>query len=163
MPAARCSTCRTPARASPANPVVSLLAPNRSFGRLNAVPRADGSMADLTQFPQPIDSEELLQLQDISGPVTLHYVDAGWALVLDWDRSLLPDMMLWVSHRGRRHAPWNGRHWALGLEPVNGAFDLGRVATPPADHPLAAHPGIALQPGLPWVLRYRLSARPAQP
>jgi hypothetical protein len=147
----------------PANPVVSLLAPNRSFDRLNAVPRADGSVADLTHYPQPIDSEELLQLQDISGPVTLHYVDAGWALVLDWDRTLLPDMMLWVSHRGRRHAPWNGRHWALGLEPVNGAFDLGRVATPPADHPLAAHPGIALQPGVPWVLRYRLSAQPARP
>ncbi len=147
----------------PANPRVSLLAPNRRFDRLTAVPRADGSVADLTHFPQPIDSEELLQLQDISGPVTLIYVDAGWALVLDWDRALLPDMMLWVSHRGRQHAPWNGRHWALGLEPLNGAFDLGRVATPPAGHPLAAHPGIVLQAGAPWVLRYRISARPEQP
>jgi hypothetical protein len=144
----------------PANPGVSLLAPNQTFDHLNAVPRADGSVADLAHYPQTIDSEELLQLQDISGPVTMHYLDAGWALTLDWDRALLPDLMLWVSHRGRRHAPWNGRHWALGLEPLNGVFDLGRVATPPAEHPLADHAGIALVPGVPWVLRYRIAAQP---
>ncbi len=144
----------------PANPGVSKLAPNRSFESLSAVPRADGSVADLSRFPQPLDSEELLQLQDVSGTVTLDCLDAGWTLVLDWDRTLLPDMMLWVSHRGRRHAPWNGRHFALGLEPVNGAFDLGRVAVPPAGHPLAAHPGVVLMPGVPWRLRYRISAQP---
>jgi hypothetical protein len=144
----------------PAEPGVSRLAPNQRFDHLSAVPRADGSLADLTRFPQPIDSEELLQLQTITGPVTLHYLDAGWALMLDWERALLPDLMLWVSHRGRRHAPWNGRHWALGVEPLHGVFDLGRVATPPADHPLARRTGVALTPGVPWVLRYRIAATP---
>ena len=138
-------------------PGFSRLAANRRFSDLHAVPRADGSSADLTQFPQAVDSEELLLLQAVSGPVALHYLDQGWSVAFDWGRSLLPDVMLWVSHRGRRHAPWNGRHLALGIEPVNGAFDLGRVATPPADHPLAGR-GLHLAPGVPCVLRYRMQA-----
>jgi hypothetical protein len=141
-------------------PGFSRLAANRRFAHLHAVPRADGSSADLTQFPQPVDSEELLLLQAVSGPVVLDYLDLGWSVAFDWDRAMLPDVMLWVSQRGRRHAPWNGRHLALGVEPVNGAFDLGRVATPPADHPLASR-GIVLVPGRPCVIRYRMQATPS--
>ena len=144
----------------PAEPDASRLAPNRSFDDLSAVPCADGSSVDLSRYPQAIDSEELLQLQNVTGPVTLHYLDPGWSLALDWDRVLLPDVMLWVSHRGRRHAPWSGRHWALGVEPVNGVFDLARVAKPPADHPLASRLGITLKPDSPCVLRCRIAARP---
>jgi hypothetical protein len=92
--------------------------------------------------------------------VTARYLDAGWSLTLDWDRALLPDLMLWVSHRGRLAPPWSGRHLALGVEPLNGAWDLGRIGRPPADHPLAARDGIALHPDEPCVIRYRLSARP---
>ena len=144
----------------PAEPEVSLLVPNCAFDDLRAVPRADGSLADLTRYPQPRDSEELLQLQGVSGPVSLHYLDLGWAFTLDWDRTLLPDMLLWVSHRGRQYAPWNGRHLALGLEPVNSVFDIGRVATPPPDHPLAARRGIALTPERPCSIRYRIAGQP---
>ena len=144
----------------PAEPEVSHLAPNREFASLRQVPLADGGVVDLTRFPQARDSEELLQVQQVTGPVTLHYLDQAWALSIDWDRALLPDVMLWVSHRGRRHSPWNGRHWALGVEPVNGVFDLGRVAQPPADHPLAARRGLTLDPRSPCVLRYRFEARP---
>ena len=144
----------------PAEPEVSKLAPNRQFASLRDVPLADGGVVDLTRFPQARDSEEMLQLQQVTGPVTLNYLDLGWALSIDWDCALLPDVMLWVSHRGRRHSPWNARHWALGVEPVNGVFDLGRVAVPPADHPLAARRGLALAPQSPCVLRYRFQARP---
>ena len=144
----------------PAEPEVSHLAPDREFASLREVPLSAGGGVDLTRFPQARDSEELLQVQQVTGPVTLHYLDQGWALSIDWDRALLPDVMLWVSHRGRRQAPWNGRHWALGVEPVNGVFDLGRVAQPPADHPLAARRGITLDPQSPCVLRYRFEARP---
>jgi hypothetical protein len=140
-------------------PGISRLAADRNFRDLNAVPRSDGSVADLTRYPQPIDSEELLLMQGVSGAVTLDYLDQGWALSLDWDRALLPDVMLWVSHRGRRHAPWNGRHLALGIEPLNSAFDLARVATPPDDHPLAGR-GIHLVPGRPCVIRLQLAATP---
>lgn len=143
-----------------AEPGVSQLAPDRSFDRLAQVPRAGGGSVDLTRFPLTFDTEELLQLRDVTGPVTLRYFEAGWSVQLEWDHRLLPDLMLWVSHRGRTHAPWNGRHWALGVEPVHGLFDLGRIAAPPAHHPLADRAGIALDPEVPLVLRYRLSAAP---
>jgi len=139
----------------------SLLAHNAIFDGLRAAPLEAGGEVDLSRYPQPHDSEELLQVMALHGPVTAHYLDAGWALTLDWDRELLPDLMLWVSHRGRQHAPWNGRHWALGLEPVNSVFDLGRVAQPPAGHPLASRTGVALSPHAPLVLRASLSAQPA--
>lgn len=144
----------------PAEPGNSRLAPNRSFTDLAAVPLADGATLDLSRFPLPIDTEELLQLQLLDGPVVLHCLDARWALQIDWDHALLPDLMLWVSHRGRRHAPWNGRHLALGVEPVNGLFDLGRVTTAPGGHPLAGRHGLSLVPGTPLRIRYRLAARP---
>jgi hypothetical protein len=144
----------------PAEPGRSRLAPGQRFDRLDAAPTADGPPADLTRYPQPRDSEDLLQLMSLEGAVTARYLDLGWALTLDWDRTLLPDAMLWVSHRGRLAPPWSGRHLALGVEPVCGTFDLGRVASPPADHPLAARTGLTLDPGTPLVLRSRLSARP---
>lgn len=148
-----------------AEPGVSQLEPDRSFGDLAHAPRAgagdgDGRNIDLTHFPLAFDTEELLQLRDVSGPVTLRYLEAGWSVQFEWDHRLLPDVMLWVSHRGRTHAPWNGRHLALGVEPVHGVFDLGRIAAPPAHHPLADRAGIALDPDAPLVLRYRLSAAP---
>lgn len=138
----------------------SRLAPDRTFTRLDAVPTVQGPPADLSRYPQPVDSEELLQLMQVERPVTAHYLDPGWSLTLDWDRALLPDVMLWVSHRGRGHAPWNGRNLALGVEPVHGVFDLGRVAAPPAGHPLAVRTGLRLVPGRPLVIRSSLSARP---
>ena len=61
---------------------------------------------------------------------------------------------------GRTAAPWNGRHWALGVEPVNGVFDLGRVATPPSGHASARHAGVSLHPDWPCTLHYRLQAWP---
>ena len=145
----------------PAEPGVSRLRPGAVFERLSGAPCSDGSTLDLTRYPLPLDTEELLQLRALDGPVALHYLDAGWTLLIDWDHRVLPDLMLWVSHRGRTQAPWNGRHLALGLEPVNGPFDLGRVATPPADHPLADRRGLALTPDEPLIVRYRISARPA--
>ena len=145
---------------APAEPGISRLAPDREFSDLRHAPLADGGLIDLSRYPLPFDTEELLQLQDISAPVRVEYLDSRWSLELDWDRRLLPDLMLWVSHRGRRQAPWNGRHWALGLEPVNGPFDLGRVATPPPGHPAATRVGLKLHPDAPLLLRYGLRATP---
>lgn len=142
---------------------ISRLRPDAVFASLGAAPMSSGETLDLTRYPLAFDTEELLQLQRIDGPVELHFIDQRWALRLDWDRHLLPDLMLWVSHRGRAAAPWNGRHWALGVEPVNGAFDLGRVAVPPLNHPAARQAGVALHPDRPCTLHYRLQARPVPP
>lgn len=145
----------------PAEPGVSRLVPGAAFAQVEHAPCTDGSVLDLTRYPLPHDTEELLQLREVGGPVSLHYLDAGWTLQLDWDHAMLPDLMLWVSHRGRSYPPWNGRHLALGVEPVNGVFDLGRVAAPPAEHPLADRRGLQLAPSAPLTLHYRMSARPA--
>lgn len=45
-------------------------------------------------------------------------------------------MLLWMSNRGRRFAPWNGRHLALGMEPICSAFDLGPQVSA-ADNPIS--------------------------
>ncbi len=145
-------------------PDVSRLAPNARFESLSRAPAADGREIDLSRFPQTADSEELVQLLDVTGPVELDYLEQGWMLELAWDLASLPDVMLWISHRGRHHAPWNGRHLALGVEPLNSVFDLARIAAPPSGHPLAARDGIALDPAHPHVIRYSLRAvaRPLQ-
>jgi hypothetical protein len=142
-------------------PDVSRLAIDRRFADLSRAPTRDGAPMNLARYPQSTDSEELVQVMQVTGPVSLDYLDQSWRLNLEWDLDALPDVMLWVSHRGRRHAPWSGRHLALGVEPLNGAFDLGRVAVPPGGHPLAARRGIALEPEAPALIRYRLSARAA--
>jgi hypothetical protein len=139
-------------------PDVSRLAPNARFSGLSCAPAEDGSEIDLSCYPQAVDSEELVQVLDVTGSIELDYLDQGWALELAWDLASLPDAMLWISHRGRRHAPWNGRHLALGVEPLNSVFDLARVAMPPSDHPLAQRCGIALDPVHPRVICYSLSA-----
>ena len=143
----------------PAEPS-SRLEPDALFRDLAAVPLREGGTVDLSRYPLAVDAEELLQLRDVDGPVQLHYLDAGWTLQLDWDRHHLPDLMLWVSHRGRPQPPWNSRHLALGVEPVCGAFDLGRVALPPADHPLADRTGLALDPATPLTIACRVEAWP---
>ena len=143
-----------------AEPGVSRLRPDAVFGRLAEAPAHDGRTLDLTRFPQAEDSEELLQVRAPAGPVCVHYPDAAWRLSLDWDRGPLPDVMLWISHRGRAYPPWNGRHLALGIEPVAGVFDLGRVAMPPPGHGLAHRVGLALSPDAPLRLRHRLVAEP---
>lgn len=140
------------------SPDVSRARPACAFAALSRVPAIDGGDIDLSRYPQPFDSEELVQLMEIDGPVTIAYVDQHWSLEIDWDRAHLPDVLLWVSHRGRSHSPWNGRHLALGVEPVNGVFDLGRVASPPVHHLLATRRGIALQPREACELHYALRA-----
>ena len=149
-----------------AEPDASRLRPDARFDALDAVPLVtvspgdDEPSADLTRYPQPFDSEELLQVTQLEGPVRVDYLDLGWTLELDWNRGVLPDLMLWVSHAGRRYAPWNGRHRALGLEPVAGPFDLGRVATPPPAHAMASRRGLELRAGVPLRLDLRLAAWP---
>jgi hypothetical protein len=139
-------------------PDVSRLAPNAQFAGLSRAPAVDGSEIDLSRYPQAVDSEELVQLLDVTGPVELDYLEQGWKLELAWDLASMPDVMLWISHRGRHHVPWNGRHLALGVEPLNSVFDLGRVAMPPSDHPMAQRRGIALDSAHPHVICYSIRA-----
>jgi hypothetical protein len=122
----------------------------------------DGPL-DLSALPLARASEELVQVRALSGqagaaPFALHYLDYDACVGMWWDSTELPDLMLWVSNGGRNEFPWMSRHMALGAEPVNSLFDLGRVATAPAGHPLADRLGLALSPGQPWHTSYRIGA-----
>ncbi|WP_051710184.1 hypothetical protein [Andreprevotia chitinilytica] len=139
---------------------VSTLLPNSSSGNLQMLPGNDGPV-DLSRLPLPNQTEELVQLQDCDGVFGLLYRDEGVRVTLRWDARRLPDAVLWVSNGGRAHAPWLGRNFALGVEPVCGVFELGGVATPPADHPLATRKGLLLRAGIPVEIAYSVGVAPA--
>lgn len=146
----------------PTEPGVSKLTPNATAESLARMPGAD-RVLDLTRLPLPFTTEELVLVTDIgarsdSPTVVLHYLDENVRLGLWWDKAALPDVMLWISNGGRRAVPWSGRHYALGVEPVNSLFDLGRIASVPPSHPLASRTGVTLDPARPWSMRYRFAA-----
>lgn len=141
---------------------VSRLQPDIVSADLAALPAEQG-MLDLSSLPLPFLTEELLQLKGISAAAgkasfVLHYLEENVRVGLWWDTVALPDVMLWLSNGGRAAAPWSHRHFALGVEPVNGVFDLTRTACPPQQHPLADRQGILLTPEQPWTTHYRLAA-----
>lgn len=143
----------------------TLLRPDQRGESLDQMPGVDGNV-DLSRLPLLTDTEELLQVRGLAGrgdraPLRLHYLDHDAQVELWWDTSVLPDLMLWVSNRGRAGVPWQSRHVALGAEPVNSVFDLSRVAQPAIAHPLSDRRGIELVAGKPWTTRYRMAARQA--
>lgn len=139
-------------------PGVSRSLTNRSFFSLKEVPTSAGSM-DVTRLPLSGRTEELLQVAGCQPPFVLRYPAKQADVLLDWNANELPDAMLWISNGGRAHEPWSGRHFALGVEPAQSFFDLGRLMTPPADHPLATRTGLAFKAGKWRTISYRLSAR----
>lgn len=144
----------------PTEPGLSRLLPNSSGNSLDAMPAAAGGSMSFTHLPLPFATEELMQLQGATSPVVLRYAKEQVDVQLDWDTSVLPDAMLWVSNGGRSQAPWSSRHYALGVEPLSGFFDLGRVVQPGPEHPLAASKGVWLDPSKPLSVRYTLAAKP---
>ncbi|RKP44423.1 hypothetical protein [Pararobbsia silviterrae] len=142
----------------PQEPGVSRIEPNVSFLSLAQIPTAFGLM-DATRLPLPVRTEELMQISDCRPPFVLRYPRAQAEVFLDWNADELPDALLWISNGGRQHAPWRGEHFALGVEPANSFFDLGRVAQPSEGHPLSNRTGVLFRAGRPRTIRYRLSAR----
>lgn len=141
---------------------VSRLRPDTRSARLDALAGIDGPL-DLSRLPLNDNGEELLQVRALAAgpgaaPFSLHYLDYDAHVGMWWNQRQFPDLMLWLSNRGRPEFPWQSRHVALGAEPVNSVFDLGRVAQPPAGHPLADRIGIRLRAGQPWTTRYRIAA-----
>lgn len=140
----------------------SALLPDTRSDRLDAMAGIDGP-CDMSRLPLAGDVEELLQVRALAAadalpPFSLRYLDYDMQVGMWWNTAHFPDLMLWLSNRGRPEFPWYSRHVALGAEPVNSIFDLGRVARPPATHPLADRRGIELRAGQVWTTRYRIGA-----
>lgn len=140
----------------------SILLRDTRSEHLHAMAGIDGS-CDLASLPLGDNVEELLQVRALFGnegmpPFSLHYLDYDMHVGMWWNPAHFPDLMLWLSNRGRPEFPWHSRHVALGAEPVNSVFDLGRVARPPACHALADRRGIDLRAGQDWTTCYRIAA-----
>lgn len=134
-------------------PGIMAARPGATFASLAAVPGGEGPV-DLSRLPLDRPVEDVLLLTGVRGPVTARFGDDGSGVILDWDRSVLPSVLLWLSDRALGGDPWRHRYRGLGVEPVAAAFDL-----PPAisagPNPLAAagvRTAVPLEPGAPLVL-----------
>lgn len=141
-------------------PAAPLFATDTVFASLGAVPGRDGSAIDASRLPFAQDSEELLQLNGIDGSVALANEPEGYRVRLTWQKEHFPSLLLWISNRGRKMEPWNGRHLALGMEPICSPFGLG-PATAVADNPVARSGTPTARDfaaGERFVTRYRIEA-----
>jgi hypothetical protein len=116
-------------------PSAPLFAIDQGFSALTDVPKRTGGTFDASRVPLPLETEELLQLNDIDH-VALANVAEGYRVKLSWNKDHFPSLLLWMSNRGRKAEPWNGRHTALGMEPICSPFGLG-PASARADNPIA--------------------------
>jgi galactose mutarotase-like enzyme len=143
-------------------PGAPLFARDATFSSLSAVPARAGGTVDASRLPLAEDTEELLQIQGLDGTAALANHAEGYRVKLSWQKEHFPSLLLWYSNRGRKAFPWNGRHVAIGVEPIRSPFGLG-PATAIADNPIARS-GIptALEFSLerPFTTRYRIEAAP---
>jgi len=143
----------------PTEPGVSRLAADTRFETLERVPLAAGGTMDATRVPFSFPAEEIVQVCGLArGEASLVNVAAGYRATIRWDERQFPALQLWYSCKGSGGPPWNGRHTALGLEPVCAAFDLGERISG-RDNPLSASgvpTAVRLSPEEPFEARYHL-------
>ena len=141
----------------------SIFAPGQIVDDWHAVELSDGTTLDPGRLPLLQRTEDLLQLIGVDGRAVLHNQAENYRVRLDWSAVDFPDLLLWISNYGRAHAPWNGRHLALGVEPVCSALDLGTQISS-APNPISALGGPtarAFRAGEEFVTRYGVTVDPA--
>ena len=130
-------------------PGASRLAIDRRFDDLAALPLEMGGTASLADLFDTT-GEDAAQVHGLSsGSATVRFPDSGACFDLLWQPEHFPSLLLWVSNRGRRSRPWNGRFRGLGVEPIHGRF----VAD---DEGVRIDGGIAFSAGVPWTTRYAM-------
>jgi hypothetical protein len=152
------ATGRTyPGTVEPGAPLFSI---DDRFGTLASVPTRQGDTIDASRVPLMQPTVEQLQLVGIDGAVALVNEVEGYRVRLEWQKEHFPSLLLWYSNRGRKSHPWNGRHLALGLEPICSAFALG-PAVGRANNPIAASgtpTAYSFAAGETLTTRYRIEA-----
>ncbi|MCC7229514.1 MAG: hypothetical protein IT203_03905 [Fimbriimonadaceae bacterium] len=114
----------------PAKGGYSCLSSGERFQRLEIVPMANGSVADLSRYPAREGYEDLVMLiGDESLPFAWNAVvfpAKGYAWFCLRNPRVLRHTLLWHSNGGRHYPPWNGRHrGVLGIEDVTAYFHYG--------------------------------------
>lgn len=141
----------------------AILAPGQIAEDWHMMRLRDGSCIDPSRVPLPRHTEDLVQLLGVPGRVALHNTIEGYRLRMSWNPEHFPSLLLWNSNYGRQFAPWNGRHLALGVEPICSAFDLGPQISA-ANNPIAAR-GVPtsrkFSAGEMFVTRYRVAVEAA--
>lgn len=137
----------------------SIISPG-CFAPIASVPTSDGGSIDARHFPSGVPAEELLQVLEAKGRVSLINTSEAYRFDLTWNADHFPSLVLWISHRALTAPPWNGRVSMLGVEPVCSAFDLG-TAVSQGENPINNR-GIRttqqFYAGQTFVTRYRLAA-----
>jgi hypothetical protein len=118
-------------------PGASLFAIDQEFESLAEAPSRAGGTVDATSVPFADAIEELLQIDGTDGTIALANPSEGYRARLIWDAAVFPSINLWYSNRGRTAFPWNGRHLALGMEPICSPFGLS-PATARIPNPVTA-------------------------
>lgn len=119
----------------------SILAYPQDIADLTRARLADGGTADLTRYPFAEGHEDIWSLaSDPDLPFAWTAAtcsEASWVWFALKNPRVLPETLVWMSHGGRRYAPWNGRHThCIGLEEVCSYFHLGHAASI-ADNPFS--------------------------
>jgi hypothetical protein len=131
----------------------------QEFHSLDAVPNGDSDIT-MSRIPIAPRMDRNVQLCGMKGPLRARWLDEGAGILLDWDRTLLPSLMIWHTDGGIAGEPWNHQFRAVGLEPIASAFDL-HTELSAGDNPINARgvaTAIEIGPTRPTIIRHRIIA-----
>lgn len=131
----------------------------QEFQSLSAVPKGTGTV-DMSLLPLAQQTDKNVMLCGMKGPLKATWLDEGVAIELDWDRTIIPSLMLWHTDRGIGGPPWFNRFRGLGTEPIASAFDLP-VEVSVGDNPInrrGVATAIAIDPSRPLEIRHSIRA-----
>ncbi|MDB5539590.1 MAG: hypothetical protein JWQ89_1317, partial [Devosia sp.] len=131
----------------------------QEFSSLSAVPK-DGATVDMGHIPLSPRTDKNVQLCGMRGPMVATWLDEGMGIELDWDRRLLPSLMIWHTDGGIGGEPWKNQFRAVGLEPIASAFDL-HTELSAGVNPINARgvaTAISIDPAQPLEIRHSIKA-----
>ena len=113
----------------------SILLPDQNVDSFTALKTHTGDDIDFSLHPLPVKTEELLMIEGHDGRVELINYETRSKLSMQWDASVYPSCLIWISNKGRTNYPWNGRFTGIGIESVRWDFDAHLSAN---QNPLAS-------------------------
>jgi hypothetical protein len=135
---------------------------DKRFNVLTAVPSRDGGVIDASRLPFPRPVDDIVQLCEIDGHFGVENHEDGYKFELKWDPKKLPSCIIWICSGGRIRSPWSGRYFAVGIDPICSAFDLGAVISR-AENPLTkagVKTAVELEPTKTWSVKYQFGVKP---